>query len=208
MRSQNTVLQQHFPQSLRFPCQNISERTIRDTYWTLRQKLYDAVFADKNLFGGAGEFIFSHGRVKYQGTLLMEAVVDSDTFGALVNLQSPGNHPSTEEQAQLLMFELAIRTLCKTPGIPRKLSKASEPVVQFYQEVLAMIDEIERVQNDLANRWKTGILKIELEHKLMELDLLKAQHDIGAVTEDHRMSIDPLHMIYSNLRTFLARNPL
>lgn len=186
----------------------ISERTIRDKYWELRRKLFDAVQADKTKFNSAGRFLYPHRDIEYQGVLLMEAVAKSDAFAALVELQFPGNRQASDEQAGLLVIEMAVRVLCKSPSMPRTLGQAAEPIVKCAQEAQAIIAKIEAVQDDLANRWKAGGMKIELEHKLMELDLLKLQQNLEAVTSDHRSSIDPSDMIFNNLRSYLAKHPI
>lgn len=186
----------------------ISEKTIRDTYWELRRKLYAAVRTDKTSFNNAGRYLFPFGKIERQGTLLMEAVADSGAFADLIDRQYPGNRTPTEEQVGLLVFEMGIRVLCKSPSMRRKLAEASAPVVQCQRELEILIAEIERVQTDLAKRWTEGYLKIELEHKLIEFELLKLQQNLEAITADHRVSIDPSHMIFTQLRSFLAKNPI
>lgn len=186
----------------------ISERTIRDTYWQLRRKLYEAVMTDKASFNNAGRYLFPKGQITYHGTLLMEAVADSGAFADLIDRQYPGNKAPTEEQVGLLVFEMGVRVLCKSPSMTRKLTEASEPMVKSHSEARAIIAEIERVQEDPANRWKAGGLRIELEHKLMELDLLKVQQNLQAVTADHRQGIDPSYMIFTQLRRYLAKSPV
>lgn len=37
---------------------------------------------------------------------------------------------------------------------------------------------------------------------------LKLQQNLEAITADHRVSIDPSHMIFTQLRSFLAKNPI
>lgn len=90
----------------------------------------------------------------------------------------------------------------------RKLAEASESVVKSHNEARAIVAEIGRIQDDPANRWKAGGLKIELKHKLMELDLLKVQQNLEAVTADHREGIDPSYMIFTQLRRYLAKSPI
>lgn len=195
------------PYELNAEC-SISVRTIRDTYWELRDKMFEALQTDKRLFGGAGRFLYPHGKIEQQGILLLEAVSQSEAFAALVALQYPGNREPTDEQCGLLVLEMAVRFYCKSSSTRGKLEETPAAVMLLQSVILDRIKDIDAAELDPAQRWTVTPLKIEVEHKFAELKLLELQHALKAATSGHRLSIDPSHMIYGDMRKYLAKHPI
>ncbi len=187
---------------------SISVRTIRDTYWELRGKMFEALQTDKRLFGGAGRFLYPYGRIEQQGEILLKAVSQSDAFASLVALQYPGNREPTDEQCGLLLIEMAVRFYCKSSSTRGKLEEPPAAVMQLQAVILDRIKDIEAAEQDPASRWTVGSLKIEVEHKFAELKLVELQHALKAATSGHRLSIDPSHMIYGDMRKYLIKHPI
>jgi len=135
----------------------ISEKTVRELYWGLRVKLYDAMHDHPHLFGGAGYYLAPGAPLSRLGQRFLKILAESEGFAAHFYRVAP--RTTDQIDAGLVLIEYAIRSyhviaLDRDEHRAEAIEIASE--FQEYQRWIKSaivddpVDEVQAVENLIA----------------------------------------------------------
>ena len=184
----------------------VSEKTVRGLYTAFRRKLLAAILVHPYQFGGAGFYLFRHGKFSPHGPHILEAVGESEIFRTA--LKRHRLRPPSEDEAKLFLFEITIRVFCHI-ALRKSPEHLYDPQTREAAEMMRQIAGWIRENRDTDGFFETyGDLVARFGNvvkgmtALVNMELL---HALKTKSAEHHY---PGTVLYDDLRRYLLEDPL
>lgn len=184
----------------------ISEKSIRATYRQLREKLIEAALEKPQAFGRAGYFLTKNGNNGAQARLFLHGIGQSEKFADHIKRHAP--RLSTTDDAERLIFEVAIRTFCD-------LAIRENAVIDYPPETKKALQELRAAQAWIKENIESegfleryGHVIKAVERTTDQMNRLLEQEKLHSLRAQSRTHHYAQNVLYDDLRRYLLRSPL
>ncbi|GKY89303.1 hypothetical protein [Sinisalibacter aestuarii] len=180
----------------------ISEKTIRASYRELREKLIEAALAEPQAFGRAGYYLTLRQNRGTEVRQFLHGIAKSEMFTSHVKRHAP--RLSTSDDAQRLIFEVAIRTFCS-------VAIRDGAVVDYPPEMKRALTVLRTVEISIDSEGTSNRRGEAAEgFPALEAELRRQTDAERLISLRTQSSLHhyPRNVLYDDLRRYLLRVPL
>lgn len=183
----------------------ISEKTVRATYASLRQKVMEAAKTAKPIFGLGSRYLYEDGKLTEKGAIFLEAVSCSRVFESYIDDHAPRLRDEAERESYV--FDLGMRILTGLVVAEDEFYSIS-PGLQRSLTLLAAMQSWIDANKDAPEFAEKNKKTLERHASLSRMaEIVREQRQIIALrqSEQHRY---PGNRYYTDLRKHLLKFPI